>query len=176
MRTLIAASLALAALAGAARAEVADAQPNGFQIRETADIKAPPEAVWTAMVGLGQWWSAKHSFSGDAHNYRLEPRVGGCLCEGLPPDGAVEHLRVTYVRPGRELHLSGGLGPFSLVAATGAWIVKLDPAAGGTRVSWTYTAGGYMPGGFDKTAPMADAVMSEQLARLKRYVETGKPE
>jgi hypothetical protein len=32
-----------------------------------------------------------------------------------------------------------------------------------------------MQGGFEKIAPIVDAVLGEQLARLKAFVETGKP-
>ncbi len=39
----------------------------------------------------------------------------------------------------------------------------------------TYSVGGFIDGGFDKMAPAVDGVLGEQLERLKRFVETGKP-
>ena len=53
---------------------------------------------------------------------------------------------------------------------------KLTESAGGTSFEWSYTAGGYMPGGLAAIAPAVDAVLADQLQRLKRFVETGRPE
>jgi hypothetical protein len=36
--------------------------------------------------------------------------------------------------------------------------------------------GGYREGGFEPIAPLVEKVLDTQLQRLKRYVETGKPE
>jgi hypothetical protein len=46
---------------------------------------------------------------------------------------------------------------------------------GRTTLTQIYFVGGYFPGGLDKLAPAVDGVLGEQLARLKSYVETGKP-
>ena len=55
-------------------------------------------------------------------------------------------------------------------------IWKLTESAGGTQVEWTYTVGGYMPGGLAAIAPAVDAVLAGQLQRLKQFIETGRPE
>jgi hypothetical protein len=39
----------------------------------------------------------------------------------------------------------------------------------------TNDLGGYLPEGFADWAGRADAMLAEQLARLKRFVETGAP-
>src|SRR6516162_1734173 len=97
--------LAMATLAAQspARAEVVDAKPNGFQVRETLEIKASPEAVWRVLVEPGLWWSSQHTFSGEAKNLTLDPRPGGCFCEAFPDGGGVRHSVVDVVKPGREL-------------------------------------------------------------------------
>jgi hypothetical protein len=59
---------------------------------------------------------------------------------------------------------------WKLTAATGA-----TGPAGATSLEFSYSAGGYMQGGFEKIVPTVDAVLGEQLARLKAFVETGKP-
>jgi len=41
------------ALAGAVRADVVDANPSGFQVKETAEIAAPAEKVWAALGDFG---------------------------------------------------------------------------------------------------------------------------
>jgi hypothetical protein len=39
----------------------------------------------------------------------------------------------------------------------------------------SYSVGGFMEGGFEKVAPAVEGMLTEQVARLKRYIETGKP-
>jgi hypothetical protein len=45
----------------------------------------------------------------------------------------------------------------------------------GVDLTLTNDLGGYLPEGFDGWAAKADAMLAEQLGRLKRYVETGTP-
>jgi hypothetical protein len=47
---------------------------------------------------------------------------------------------------------------------------------GATMLAWIYDVGGYAKGGLDKWAAPVDGVLAEQLGRLRKYVETGKPE
>jgi hypothetical protein len=86
------------------------------------------------------------------------------------------HLTVVYVIAQKEIRFSGGLGPLQQTGVAGSMIWKLTEAAGGTQFEWTYTVGGYMPGGLAAIAPAVDAVLADQLNRLKRFVETGRPE
>ena len=44
-----------------------------------------------------------------------------------------------------------------------------------TRIAGSPERGGFRDGGFPAVAPAVDGVLSEQLQRLKRFVETGKP-
>ena len=46
-----------------------------------------------------------------AANLSLDAAPGGCFCERLPNGGGVEHMRVTYVEPGKRIVLTGSLGP-----------------------------------------------------------------
>ncbi len=164
----VAASLALA---GAARAEVADVSPQGFEIKHTVEIAAPAAKVWAALVKPGQWWNSDHSWSGDARNLTLDPRPGGCWCEALPHGGGARHMTVVYVAPGQEMRLEGGLGPFQFSGASGHMIWKLAEKDGKTTLTWTYDLGGYVKGGIDKMAGPVDGVLGDQVGRLKRYIE-----
>jgi uncharacterized protein YndB with AHSA1/START domain len=174
MRTAVTIAFLLV-FAGAARAEVVDKQANGFQVRQTVTVKAAPGAVWKALVEPGRWWSSEHTFSGDAKNMRIEAKGGGCWCETLPGGGETRHMSVVMVRPGEELNFSGGLGPLSFMGAAGSLDMKLEKAGTGTKVSWTYTVGGYAPGGLDKLAVPVDTVLQQQLDRLGRHVDAGRP-
>jgi len=163
------------AVAGAARAEVVDANPAGFQVKETAEIAAPAAKVWAALGDFGGWWNGKHSWSGDAKNFSLELKPGGCLCEALPNGGGAHHLTVIFVAPGKTAILDGTLGPLMFSGAAGHLVWSLDEKDGHTTLTQSYYVGGYFPGGLDKLAPAVDGVLTEQLGRLKSYVETGKP-
>ena len=168
------AAMALA-LAGAARAEVVDASPAGFQVKETAEIAAPADKVWVALGQVGGWWSSEHSWSHDAKNLTLELQPGGCWCEALPNGGGARHMTVIFAAPGKTAIFNGTLGPLMFSGTSGHLVWKLDEKDGHTTLTQTYYVGGYFPGGLDKLAPAVDQVLAEQLGRLKRYVETGKP-
>ncbi len=151
--------------------------PSGFVVHHETHIDAPPARVYEALVGeIGGWWNPEHTFSGDARNLSLDDGPGGCLCEELPGGGGVEHLRVVYVDPPRLLRLSGALGPLQGSALAGTLTWTLAAADGGTRLELTYAVGGFMEGGFEGIAPAVQSVLAGQMGRLRRYVETGKPE
>ncbi|WP_369058331.1 SRPBCC domain-containing protein [Caulobacter sp. 73W] len=175
MKTVILALVVSASLAAGAHAAVVDAQPNGFKVAASAQVAAPRDKVWAALSKPGQWWNGDHSWFGEASNLTLDLRPGGCFCEVAPQDGAV-HMLVSYVKPGEELRLWGSLGPFQTLGAGGGMTITLEPSGQGTKLSWAYTVGGYMPGGLDKLAPAVDGVLAEQFGRLGRYAETGSAE
>ncbi|MBC6981523.1 SRPBCC domain-containing protein [Caulobacter sp. 17J80-11] len=164
---------ALAAAAGTARAEVVDAQAGGFQVRETVEVAAKPDAVWKALVDVGGWWSSDHTWSGDAKNLSIDPKPGGCWCERWK-DGAAQHMTVTFVQPNRELRTAGALGPLSMMAVSGAMTFKLQPKGEGTVLTATYSVGGYAPQGLAGLAAPVDGVLKTQVERLGRYAVTGK--
>ena len=173
--TQIAVLAAALALAGGARAEVVDAQSNGFEVRQAADIAAPAAKVWDALGHIGAWWNSQHTFSGDAKNLSLELKAGGCLCETLEGGGGVGHMIVICVQPGHAARLSGALGPLQSLGLAGHLTWTLAEKDGHTTLTQTYDVGGYVRGGAGQLAAPVDSVLGEQLARLKRYVETGAP-
>jgi hypothetical protein len=174
MKWMLAAVAAGALVAGAARAEVTDRSTAGFEVVETATIAAPPAKVWAALMHPGRWWSSKHTWSGDAKNLVIDG--SGCLCETLP-HGAVRHLTIVYADGKSQLRLFGALGPLQFTGASGHLGYTLKPAGAGTEVTMTYDVGGYAKGGLaERFAAPVDMVLGEQLGRLKKAVETGKPE
>src|SRR3546814_1588101 len=66
------APLAAALLALPAQAKAIDQSDIGFTVAHTAQVTAAPEAVWTMLRTPDKWWSAEHSWSGDAANFRSE--------------------------------------------------------------------------------------------------------
>lgn len=175
MRTL-ALLVVCMAFAVPAAADVVDSSATGFTVRHVLPIPAHPSRVYSAAVDrAARWWNPAHTYSKNAANLTLQARLGGCLCERIANGGAV-HLTVVYLAPQQEVRFVGALGPLQQTGVAGSMLWKLTESAGGTQFEWTYTVGGYMPGGLAAIAPAVDGVLAGQLQRLKRFVETGRPE
>ena len=173
MKTILAAVAALS-LAGAARAEVVDQSPQGFESLHTLTIAAPPAKVRAATLEVGRWWSSAHSWSGDARNLSIDLATG-CFCEKLK-DGFVRHMTVVYAGE-KALRLSGALGPLQFTGASGhmAFNFKAGADPNTTVLTVTYDVGGYAKGGLaEQWAKPVDGVIGEQVGRLKMLLETGK--
>jgi hypothetical protein len=174
----------LAALAGAgllaiappARADVVDSGAGGFTVKIAIQVSAPAmEAYRTVVDRVGAWWDPAHTWSGKSGNLSIEAVPGGCFCERLPSGGGVRHLTVVFVDPGKLLRLKGGLGPLQDMAADGSMTWTFSEAAGKTNVEVTYKVGGYAPGGLAALAVPVNGVLTQQVERFKRFVETGAP-
>ncbi len=124
---------------------------------------------------VGDWWDPAHTFSHEAHNLTMDAKPGGCFCERLPDGGGVQHMTVVYASPGKLLRLSGAMGPLQEAGLAGTLTWTLSPSADGTTVEMTYSVGGFRAGGLRDLAPAVDGVLRGQLARLKAFVETGRP-
>jgi carbon monoxide dehydrogenase subunit G len=174
MQRLMGLAFAAAVLGGAAHAEVTDKSAAGFEVTEKAHIAAPAAKVWDALMRPDKWWSSQHSWSGDAKNLYFDP--SGCFCERLKR-GAVRHMTIIYNDGATTLRLNGGLGPMQFTGASGNLGFTLKPAGADTDLVVTYDVGGYAKGGLAETlAAPVDAVLGEQVSRLKKYLETGKPD
>jgi len=157
-------------------ADVADSAPNGFTIKIATLIHAGPGEVYNRLVhNVGDWWSSDHTFSQDAHNLTIDDKPLGCFCEKLPNGGGVRHAQVIMVMPNKMLVMSGFLGPLQKFGATGTLTFVLLPMHSDTRVEVIYAVGGYLPDGLNTWAAPVDKVLTEQVNRLKNYVETGSP-
>ncbi len=168
--------LVLASFGCAANAAVVDTAENGFDIQQTVHIAASPAKVYATLIVPAKWWNSQHTFSQNAANLSISARAGGCFCEKWA-QGSVEHAVVVDAEPGRVLRLRGALGPFqgSGVASALTFTLKATDG-GGTDVMLDNSIGGYMKGGFGNWPTLADVMLAEQMARLKKYIETGSPE
>lgn len=161
----------LLTFAVSAPAEVVDSAPAGFTVRTTLTIKASPAEVYRRFLNVSEWWSSDHTFSSDAHNLSMEEKVNGCFCEKLPDGGGVRHMQIAYLVPGKTIILSGGLGPLLSMPVAGTMQVGLAPVEGGTKLTVTYGVAGYLPAGLNTWAAGVDAVLAEQINRLKNTLE-----
>jgi hypothetical protein len=176
---VIGAALAVLCI-GVAHAAVTDVASNGFTLKESAEIAATADKIYAALIQPSSWWSKDHTFSGNAANLTLDARAGGCFCERLPGGGSGLHLTVVYAAPGETLRLTGMLGPFQGIAGNGVMTWMIVPGRKGMRLDMTYQVAGYANApvtgrSYADWSTAADAVLSEQVARLKRFIETGSP-
>ncbi|MBS0481518.1 MAG: SRPBCC family protein [Proteobacteria bacterium] len=183
---LAAAAAAGGGLAGPVQAEVVAQSDTGFVVSLSADVPAAQSAVWNALIAPAKWWSAEHTWSGDAANLYIDAQASGCFCEKIPRPadapadqrmGSAEHMHVIFADPQRGLlRLRGGLGPLQSEPVDGVWTVTLKAAEPGrTRIEWDYAVTGLMRMKGDQIAPMVDKVMGEQLRRLAAQFDSPEP-
>lgn len=153
-----------------ARAEVTSSSPIHFDIESHVIVAATPARTYEALGRIGAWWNPEHSYSHDGANMRLELWAGGCFCESLPDGGTVEHMHVIQVQPGRVIRMSGALGPLQAEALTGTLTWSLRAVPEGTEISSTYLVSGHVRGDTGAYAAPVDAVLRDQLERLRLYL------
>ena len=167
--------VALALAPRYARSEVADSSSAGFTVKIAVSIHAATDDVYRKLIHVSDWWSSQHTFSGSARNLSIEEKPMGCFCEKLPPGGGVRHMEVVHVVPGKVLGMTGALGPLQTIAAAGNMEIRLSPAEGGTKLEMVYNVTGYLPAGMNTWAAPVDTMLTEQVTRLKNYIERGDP-
>lgn len=170
MKLLLASILLLVSVDGLA--EVVASDDYSFTVRHSITVEADPFVVYRTMTShIDQWWNKDHSWSGDADNLYMEVEQGGCFCERLPDGGRVEHLRIIYFAPGKELRFDGALGPLQTMAVQGRMIWKIESVEAGSTISFSYRVFGHTDGGLSGIAPAVDGVIGEQLTRLGDRLE-----
>lgn len=158
-------------------AEVTSVNASGFALSYEQTVEAPAGAIYQSMTEIGSWWHPSHSWEGKAENLYMDMSYGGCFCEKLANGGFAEHLHLAYAAPGKEIRLTGGLGPLQGMGMWGAMVWTITPVDGGNSVKWTYTVTGHgTEESMNGLAPIVDSVQQQAFDRLLRYVETGSPE
>jgi hypothetical protein len=160
--------LALALLpAGPLSAELTQSAEQGFTVEHSITTTAEPYVAWRTLTAhIDQWWNPAHSWSGEASRLYMDTDRGGCFCERLPDGGFVEHLRIVYLAPGKEIRFEGGLGPLQTMPVQGRMRWAIEPAEEGARIRFTYQVFGHPEGGLTAIAAAVDGVIGEQLQRL----------
>lgn len=157
-----------------AGASVADSSQYGFTVKHVQVLKADPRVVFDKFTSdINKWWHPDHTWSGKAENLYIQVYIGGVFGEKWE-SGSVRHMNVIYLEPGKVLRMEGGLGPMQQHAVTGVLTLEIAADTSGTKVAMTYTAGGYMPGGMAKLAPLVDQVLGLQFSRFAAWVNEGK--
>jgi uncharacterized protein YndB with AHSA1/START domain len=158
---------------GASAAAVKESADDRVAIESVVMAERSPDEVYRLLVKPQRWWDGAHTYSGAATNLRMDARAGGCFCEKMGR-GSIEHGRVIYADPGKLLRLDAALGPLQEMAVTGVLTFKLEPDAGGTRITMTYRVAGALTMKGGMLAPVIDQVMTGQLNRLAAVAASGK--
>lgn len=168
--------IALSLMASSAGAEVVSSNSNGFHVRQSVQLVIPPEVAYASFGRVGSWWDKSHTYSGESANLSMAMSPGGCFCERLANGGGIEHMRFTYVDPGKRFVMTGSLGPLLYDATAGSMDVQFEKTAGGTKITMDYRVAGFANGGAEKMAPLVDSVLSEQFRRYRVYARTQRAE
>ena len=155
--------------AAPASAEVLNAGDHGFEIQHSVNLVVPQAQTFAAFARVGQWWNKEHTYSGDSARMSIQMRQGGCWCESLEGGGGIEHMRVAYLKPGEQIVFTGSLGPLLYEATSGVMSVKVEPIAGGSKLTMNYRVAGFAKGGGAQMAPLVDQVLAEQMKRFRSY-------
>ena len=169
MRTHCLALVSALCLAAPAQAVVVGADSHGFELRHTIDVPVPPGQALAAFAKVGSWWSKEHTYSGDAGRLSFELRPGGCWCERLDGGGGVEHMRIALYQPGERIVLTGGLGPLLFEATSGVMSVRAIKTKSGSQLVVNYRAAGFARANGTEMALGVDAVLREQIERLRAF-------
>ena len=151
-------------------ADVTHRGETGFNLRITGEVDVSPAEAYKQFLNVSDWWVASHTWFGSAENLSIDARAGGCFCE-IEDDKQVLHMLVTFVNPGEEIKMVGGLGPLQMMGIHGGMSWRFEPADGGTRIVQTYNVTGYAPGGLKDLAEIVDAVQTGQLKSLVASLE-----
>jgi uncharacterized protein YndB with AHSA1/START domain len=160
--------------AGPAAAATSEVSASGFLVTLRQDVKASPHRVYQAIGEVGQWWNAKHTWSGNAANLSLQMQASGCFCERWQGN-SVEHGRVIYAAQDSVLRIDGALGPLQALAVKAVLTFAVAEKEGGTTLQLTYRVSGNEAAGLQELAGPVDGVLAEQLKRLVSYAESGTP-
>ncbi|MBO6557196.1 MAG: hypothetical protein JJ921_08650 [Pseudomonadales bacterium] len=160
-------SFALILFSVGLHADVVAKGETGFNLKIVDEVSVWPQEAYDQFVRVDEWWLERHSWFGSRKNFSLETKAGGCFCE-IKDDQQVLHMLVTFVNPGEEIKMVGGLGPLQMMGLTGgmSWRFEALENGEGTRIIQTYNVNGWAPGGLLDLAEIVDAVQTSQLKAL----------
>lgn len=151
--------------AGGAAADIVEATPERYVLRQEASSVLAADALWARLIKPASWWHPDHTYSGDAANLSLEATAGGLWREDWQ-GGSVLHGQVLLVLDGSTLKLDAPFGPLQDLAVTVVWTISVTPEGGGSRVVFDEIANGTAASKLDTLAPAVDFVKTEAIRRL----------
>ena len=166
--------LGLQMIPAVSSAEVLAVGRTGFSLKIEPLNQASPALSYRAFSEVQRWWDMAHSYGGDAEKLSIDLSPGGAMLETLPNGGFIEHLRVVYANPGKELRLLGGLGPLQPLGVHAAMNIQFDAFGSGSKTVLTYNVSGFSGQGLVELAPIVDRVLAGQMQRHASYADVLK--
>ncbi|MCW8832418.1 MAG: SRPBCC domain-containing protein [Colwellia sp.] len=151
-------------------AEVVSSGDNGFIIQIEKTVDADNNTAYQQFLRVGEWWQDDHTWFGNSAYLSIDAKAGGCFCETDGESQAL-HMTVSYVVPGIEIRMIGGLGPLQMMGVNGGMSWKFDSVGKGkTKITHRYQVSGYVKGGLGKLATIVDNVQASQVAALTNKI------
>ena len=158
-----------------ARSDVVETSAHGFTLKIERSVPVSADVAYQQFLDIGKWWSEEHTWFGKASGLYIEPQAGGCFCEKNGEKSAL-HMIVSYVDPGREIRLIGGLGPLQRMALDGAMSFKFIPVDDDsstdnkvTNIVFEYKVSGHSS--LESLAGIVNAVQTMQIERLQASLQ-----
>ncbi len=148
-----------------ASAEIVEASPDHYVLRQEATSSLSPEEMWARLINPASWWHPDHSYSGDANNLSLDVRAGGLWKEEWV-GGSVTHGEVIFVNPGVQIRLDAPFGPLQAIGAKTIWTITISAEDEGSKVVFDEISHGVPSSKLDELAPAVDFVKTEGIRRL----------
>ena len=149
-----------------AMAEVISASADGFIVKIERQIDVKADKAYQQFVQVDEWWIADHTYFGNSQNLSFDLRAGGCFCE-IQGEKQVLHMTISYVNPGKEVRMVGGLGPLQMMGVSGGMSWKFGATEDGkTTITHHYQVSGSEIANLDKIASIVDKVQSMQVDSL----------
>ena len=169
MRSII--CLVIALTAAPALAEITAKGETGFNLKISREVQTEPAVVYEQFLKISEWWIKGHTWFGSSDNLSIEAKAGGCFCE-IDGERQVHHMLVTFVDPGREIKMTGGLGPLQMMGVHGGMSWRFEASETGTQIILSYNVSGFAPGGLLDLAEVVDAVLTAQIEALTARIES----
>lgn len=159
------AAVAALALNASVQAEVIEAAPDHYVLKQEASSDLAPADIWNRLIDPASWWHPDHTYSGSSANLSLELEAGGLWREDWD-GGSVTHGTVIFVNPGVQLRLDAPFGPLQPIGAKTIWTITIAPDGTGSKVTFDEISHGVPSSKLDELAPAVDFVKTEAIRRL----------
>jgi len=99
---------------------------TGFIVKNKIQVNSDRKVSWRIFTQqVGQWWPSDHTWWGETSTLTIDNYAGGCFCEKNENKSA-EHMRISFVDPGKLMLMTGGLGPLQGMGMFGALEWKFE--------------------------------------------------
>lgn len=152
-------------IGASAQAEVIEAAPDHYVLKQEASSDLAPADIWARLIDPASWWHPDHTYSGSSDNLSLDVQAGGLWREDWD-GGSVTHGTVIFVNPGTQLRLDAPFGPLQPIGAKTIWTITIAPDGTGSKVTFDEISHGVPSTKLDELAPAVDFVKTEAIRRL----------